>query len=136
MQNMITMATAEILNINNTYKVTKKENLKDEVKSGNRIYAKVLDVSGKKVKKSTLGKNLAAMMMYHVVDRTLDKFDPVDDVMTQDIELKVEDRLRDTIKGTGLFRLGRGLRENLTKHDKALYNKIDGNKFAQSPFKL
>ena len=74
--------------------------------------------------------------MYQVIDHALDKFDPVDDLMDQDIELKVEDRLRDTIKGTGLFRLGKGLRDNLKKEEKSLYNAMDANPFAQSPFRF
>lgn len=136
LQNMIAMATAEILNINRAYKATNNDRYVDMVEDKNRLYGRVLDQSGKKVKNSTLSKNIAAFAMYQVIDHALDKFDPVDDQMDQDIELKVEDRLRDTIKGTGLFRLGRGLRDNLRKEEKALYNAMDATPFAQSPFRF
>ncbi|GEM_PF-2092053 len=136
MENMIAMATAEIVNISKAYDATNNDRYKEMVGDNNRIYARILDQSGKKVKRNTLSKNLAAWTMYQVLDHSLDKFDPVDDVMDQDIELKVEDRLRDTIKGTGLFRLGKGLRDNLKKEYKSLYNKTDENPYVQSPFKF
>lgn len=135
-QNMIAMATAEIVTISKAYDATNRDSYKDLVADNSRIYSRILDQSGKKVSKSSLSKNLAAWTMFQVIDHALDKFDPVDDVMDQDIELKVEDRLRDTIKGTGLFRLGKGLRDNLKKEYKSLYNKTDANPFVQSPFQL
>ncbi|MFX3689203.1 MAG: hypothetical protein ACN6I0_00375 [Peredibacter sp.] len=136
LQNMIAMATAEILTINRAYKVTNNSNYEKLVIDSKRIYGRILDQSGKKVSNKSLSKNLAAMNMYYVIDRALDHFDPVDDRMDQDIELKVEDRMRDIIKGTGLFRLGRGLRENLKRHSESMYNRMDDNKYVQSPFKL
>lgn len=135
-QNMITMAMGEILVVNKAYKATNDSKYEDIIKDNNRIFGRILDESGKKVKNSTLSKNLAAYTMHRVIDHALDKFDPVDDQMDQAIELKVEDRLRDVIVGTGLFRLGKGLRENLKKHDKGLYNKIDEKPFAQSPMQF
>ncbi len=135
-QKMIAMATAEIVTINQAYKATNNDRFEDVVRGANMIYVKVLDASGKKVKRSTLSKNLAAMVMYNVVDTALDKFDPVDDVMSQDIEREVEDRLRDTIKGDGFLRIRRGLRENLKRHDESLYNQIDDNKLVHSPFRI
>lgn len=135
-QKMIAMAAAEIVNINSAYKATNDSRFEDAVRSNNMIYARILEESGKKVNRSSLSKNLAAMVMYKVIDYTLDRFDPIDDVMAQDIEREVEDKLRDTIKGTGFFRLKKGLEDNLKDFDKSLYNKIDENPFVHSPFRL
>lgn len=135
-QNMIAMAMGEILVVNKAYKASNNDKYEDIIRDNSRIYTRVLDASGKKVKRNTLSKNLAAFTMFKVIDHALDKFDPVDDQMEQAIETEIEDRLRDTIKGTGLFRLGKGLQDNLKKHDKRLYNKIDETPFAQSPMQF
>jgi hypothetical protein len=135
-QNMIVMATAEILNVNEAYKKTNNDRFENLAIDSKMLYSRILEHSGKKVNRNTLSKNLSAFTMYQVIDHALDNFDPVDDRMDQDIELKIEDHMRDTIKGTGLFRIGKGLRDNLRKEYKSLYNNLDENPFVQSPFRM
>ncbi len=134
---MISMAAGEVVNASLAYKASGDNGkLVDYIKSDAPIYKRILEQSGKKVKDSTLSKNLAAIAMWKVLDKAVDSFDPMDDNVDYDIESPFEDAMKDMMQGEGIRIFSKGTWNYLKKYDKGLYETVDENPFVHSPFKL
>ncbi len=134
---MISMAGAEVVNASLAYKASgENKEIVKFIESSNPIFKRILDQSGKKVSKSSLSKNLAAIAMWKVLDKAVDSFDPMDDNVDSDIESPFEDAMKDMMQGEGIRIFSKGTWNYLKSFDKDLYNTIDDNPYVHSPFKL
>ncbi|MBC97508.1 MAG: hypothetical protein CME63_07145 [Halobacteriovoraceae bacterium] len=134
---LISMAAAEVVNASLAYKASgNNEKMVDFIKSGSPIFQRVLNQSGKKVKNSTLSKNLAAISMWKVLDKAVDSFGPMEDNVAYDIESEFEDAMKDMMQGEGLRIFSKGTWNYLKDYDRGLYNTVDDQPYVHSPFQI
>jgi len=136
-QAMISMAAAQVMAVSSSMDQNERGDLIDLMKSDRLLFQKILRAPGdKKVKKSNLSKQLASIMMWHVLDKAVDSFDDIQDKIHHRIESRLEDEMKDVMIGEGIRIFSKGTYNYLKKFDKGLYNSIDDNKYRQSPFRL
>jgi hypothetical protein len=134
---LISMAAAEVVNASLAYIASvNNEKMVDFIKSGSPIFQRVLNQSGKKVKNSTLSKNLAAISMWKVLDKAVDSFGPMEDNVAYDIESEFEDAMKDMMQGEGLRIFSKGTWNYLKDYDRGLYNTVDDQPYVHSPFQI
>ncbi len=134
---MISMAAGEVVNASLAYKASgENANMVKFIEGKSPIFQRILEQSGKKVSKSSLSKNLAAIAMWKVLDKAVDSFDPMDDNVDYDIESPFEDAMKDMMQGEGIRIFSKGTWNYLKKYDKGLYETVDNNPYVHSPFKL
>lgn len=136
-QAMISMAAGQVMAVSSSMDKRESSSLVDLMKSDKLLFQKILRAPGdKKVKRSNLSKQLASIAMWHVLDKAVDSFGDIEDNINHRIESRLEDEMKDIMQGNGIRIFSKGTYNYLKKFDKGLYNSIDGNKYAQSPFRL